>query len=236
MKPTITLMQTWFNEFNNLVFDGKLPLVKISFNNTYRQLGQFYWGATKGIGIKISLYYDRTETQYRNCLLHEMCHLYCYKQGWIHEGHGARWQQIADKAYRITGLYIQRCENARGWKVADHNKAKAAAVKAKKEAPAILVDLDYGSFHFIIKTTKKVLWDASDGNVLKGYADKVCGIYVCDDKRALGWQNSRSLHRGYKFKGWEYDHEIKPMLNKAMKVDNLRALCFWGEYDCLGVR
>ena len=42
--------------------------------------------------------------------------------------------------------------------------------------------------------------------------------------------------QGYKFKGWEYDHEIKPMLNKAMKVDNLRALCFWGEYDCLGVR
>ena len=227
-------MHLWFDEFNKAVFEGKLPKVTIKFTNTYRQLGQFYWGAGRGIGIKISLYYDRTEEQYRNCLLHEMCHLYCYKQGWIREGHGPRWKAIANKAYRITGLYIQRCENARDWKVADKNKAHAAARKEKKDAPAIIVDIDYGTYHFIVKTTKKVIWDASDGNVIKG--KNVSGVYICDDKRALGWQNSRSLHRGYKFPNWEYNKDIKPMLGKAIKVDNLRKLCFWGEYDCLGVR
>lgn len=227
-------MQAWFDEFNKAVFEGKLPKVPIKFTNTYRQLGQFYWGTTRGMGIKISLYYDRTEEQYRNCLLHEMCHLYCYKQGWVHEGHGPRWKAIAGKAYRITGLYIQRCENARDWKVAANNKAHAAARKEKKNAPAILVDIDYGSYHFIIKTTKKVIWDASDGNVIKG--KNVSGVYICNDKRALGWQNSRSLHRGYKFHNWEYEREIAPMLKKAIKVDNLCKLCWWGEYDCLGVR
>ena len=236
MKPTITKMQAWFDEFNKAVFDGKLPKVPIKFTNTYRQLGQFYWGASRGIGIKISLYYDRTEEQYRNCLLHEMCHLYCYKQGWVHEHHGPRWLDIADKAYRITGLYIQRCEDARGWKVADNNKEHAEARKEKKNAPAILVDVAYDTYHFIIKTTKKVLWDASNGNEIKFGYGKVAGIYICDSKRALGWQNSRSLHRGYKFRNWEYNAEIKPMLNKAIKVDDLRKLCFWGEYDCLGVR
>ena len=234
MKPTITKMQNWFDEFNDVVFKGELPKVPIKFNNTYRQLGQFYWGAGRGIGIKISLYYDRTEEQYRNCLLHEMCHLYCYHKGWVHEGHGPRWKAIADKAYRITGLYIQRCENARDWKVADKNKAHAEARKEKKNAPAIVVDINYGTYHFIVKTTKKVVWDASDGNVIKG--KNVSGVYICDDKRALGWQNSRSLHRGYKFPNWEYEKEIAPMLKKAIKVDNLRKLCFWGEYDCLGVR
>lgn len=235
MKPTIKKMEAWFDEFNALVFSNKLPKVKITFNNTRRQLGQFYWGPTRGIGIKISLFYDRTEEGFRNTLLHEMCHLYCYKQGWVHEGHGDKWKAIADKAYKITGLYIQRTQKdevfvPRG----AENKAKMKAVKEKRNAPAILVDIDYGSYHFIVKTTKKVIWDASDGNVIKG--KNVCGVYICDDKRVLAWQNSRSLHRGYKFPKWKYDHEIAPMLKKAMKVDSLRKLCFWGEYDCLGVR
>lgn len=228
-------MEAWFDEFNALVFSNKLPKVKITFNNTRRQLGQFYWGPTRGIGIKISLFYDRAEEGFRNTLLHEMCHLYCYKQGWVHEGHGDKWKAIANKAYKITGLYIQRTQTdevfvPRG----AENKAKMKAVKEKRNAPAILVDIDYGSYHFIVKTTKKVIWDASDGNVIKG--KNVCGVYICDDKRALSWQNSRSLHRGYKFNVFEYERSIAPMLKKAMKVDSLRKLCFWGEYDCLGVR
>ena len=241
MKPTIKQLNTWFEEFNGVVFDNKLPKVPFTLTNTRHQLGQFYWGPTRGIGIKISLFWERTKEQYRNTLLHEMCHLYCYKQGWIHEGHGSRWKAIADKAYRLTGLYIQRCENAKDWKPAAGNEAKLEAVKAKRNAPAIIVDIEYGSYHFIVKTTKKVIWDASDGNVIKEFSQswskgKVAGIYICDTKRALGWQCSRSLHRGYKFPNWEYNKDIKPMLDKGIKVDNLRKLCHWGEYDCLGVR
>ena len=154
MKPTLSQMNKWFEEFNLVVFDGKLPKVPIKFNNTYRQLGQFYWGPTRGIGIKISLFYDRTEEQYRNCLLHEMCHLYCYKHGWYNEGHGSRWKAIADKAYRITGLHIQRCEQAGAFKPSACNQAKADAVQAKKTAPAIIVDIEYDTYHFLVKMTK----------------------------------------------------------------------------------
>jgi predicted SprT family Zn-dependent metalloprotease len=238
MKPTITQMNKWFEEFNKKVFDGKLPKVPIKFNNTYRQLGQFYWGPTRGIGIKISLFYDRTEEQYRNCLLHEMCHLYCYQQGWKHEGHGPRWKAIADKAYRITGLYIQRCENTSGWQPTKGNGAKAKAVKQKRNAPAILVDIDYGTYHFIVKTTKNVLWDATNhkGEVKAVGGGKVLGVYISDDSRFVRWSNSRSMNRGYKFGFLEYEKSIKPMLKKAIKVDDLRKLCHWGEYDCLGVR
>ena len=234
MKPTLTQMSEWFDEFNTLVFSGNLPKVKITFTNTRNQLGQFYWGPTRGIGIKISLFYDRKEENFRNTLLHEMCHLYCYKQGWVHEGHGDKWKAIADKAYRITGLYIQRTQRGEVFVPRAENKAKMEAVKARRNAPAILVDIDYGSYHFIVKTTKKVIWDASDGNIIKGR--NVSGVYICDDKRVVGWQNSRSLNRGYKFPNYQYDKEIAPILGKAVKIDNLRKLCWWGEYDKMGIR
>ena len=234
MKPTLTQMSKWFDEFNTLVFSGNLPKVKITFTNTRNQLGQFYWGPTRGIGIKVSLFYDRTEENFRNTLLHEMCHLYCYKQGWVHEGHGDKWKAIADKAYRITGLYIQRTQRGEVFVPRAENKAKMDAVKARRNAPAILVDIDYGSYHFIVKTTKKVIWDASDGNIIKGR--NVSGVYICDDRRVVGWQNSRSLNRGYKFPNYQYDKEIAPILGKAVKIDNLRKLCWWGEYDKMGVR
>ena len=115
MKPTIKKMEAWFDEFNALVFSNKLPKVKITFNNTRRQLGQFYWGPTRGIGIKISLFYDRTEEGFRNTLLHEMCHLYCYYQGWWTENHGKRWKTLADYAGKLTGIEITCSTNIEGW-------------------------------------------------------------------------------------------------------------------------
>lgn len=72
MTPTLTQVTEWFAEFNRSVFNEQLPSVRIRFNNTRCQLGQFYWGNGRGIGIKISLYWDRTEEQFRRCLLHEM--------------------------------------------------------------------------------------------------------------------------------------------------------------------
>ena len=238
MKPTLTQLNKWFDEFNKSVFADKLPKVKMTFTNTRRQLGQFYWGPTRGIGIKISLFYDRSEECFRNTLLHEMCHLYCYKQGWTHEGHGHRWKEIADKAYRITGLYIQRVQRDEVFVPRAENKAKVEAVKAKRNAPAILVDIDYGKYHFIVKTTKNVIWKATDhnGELKKSGSGIVKGVYISDAPRVISWQNSRSLHRGYKFTPSEYERSVLPMLEKGIKVDNIRSLCFWGEYDCLGVR
>lgn len=237
MTPTLTQMQTWFKEFNEQVFRNELPTVKISFNNTRRQLGQFYWGNGRGIGIKISLFWDRNEEQYRNCLLHEMCHLYCYHQGWLHEGHGSRWKQVAAYATRKTGLKIQRCENIQGWEVASGNEEKMQTVKAKKEAPAVLVDLDYGKYHFVVKTTTKVLQsnDSTDWDCKLKTSAKSWRVVISDAPLFRRYQTSRSIHRGYRYEPFEYEKNIKPLLDKGIEVDSLRAL-FQGHYDCLGIR
>lgn len=237
MIPTLKDIQTWFDEFNASVFNNSLPKVKMTITNTRRQLGQFYWGNGRGVGIKITAYYDAPMDDLRNTVLHEMCHFYCYNQGWLHEGHGSRWKKVAAYATRKTGLNITRCHDISEYKVAAGNTEHYAAVQAKKLAPAVLVDLDYGGHHFIIKTTRKVLqsndsttWDCKIRTSAKSYR-----VVISDAPKFQNWQSSRSIHRGYRYENWLYEKEIKPLLDRGIEVSNLGDL-FRGEYDCLGIR
>ena len=134
MIPTISKVNEWFDEFNIKVFGGGLPKVKMTITNTRRQLGQFYWGNGRGVGIKISGYYDAPVDDLRNTVLHEMCHLYCYWCGWLREGHGERWKRVAAYATKKTGLEITRCHDISEYKVAEKNLKRHAAMLAKKEA------------------------------------------------------------------------------------------------------
>lgn len=236
MKPTLTQIQTWFDEFNDKVFRNTLPSVPFKFTNTRRELGQFYWGGGRGLGIKISLYYDRGEDDYRNTLLHEMCHLYCYSRGWANDGHGRHWKEIARYATSVTGLDITRCTDASSWAISEENKEHHEKVMAKKNAPAILVDLDYGDHHFIVKTTTKVLLsnDSTDWACNLKTNAKSYRVVISDDPLFTRWQTSRSINRGYRFNGWEYDSRMKGILDKAIEVDSLAHL-FQGKYNCLGI-
>lgn len=234
MQVTISQLSAWFNEFKGIVFDNDMPKVRFILTNTRVQLGRAMRRGTE-YTIKVTNYYDRTATQFRNTLLHEMCHIWCYYKGYHSDHHtGYHWQQITDKAYRMTGLLITRvCSDK--LVPSEANKAKAQAIETRKTAPALIVDLDYGTHHFLIKTTKKVVWDASDGKEIRGYAmAKSKRVYVCEGFKS--WQFSRSLNRGYKYSNAEYNAHIKPILDKGIKVDNLREVCFWGELDSLGVR
>lgn len=237
MIPTVKNVETWFNEFNNLVFRNELPSVKITITNTRHRLGEFYWGAGRGIGIKVSAYYDAPEDDLRNTTLHEMCHLYCYMQGWLHEGHGKRWKQVAAYATRKTGLEITRCHDISEYKVADKNKANYEAIQKKKDAPAILLDLEYDNYHFIVKTTKKVLLsnDSTDWNCNIKTGAKSYRVVISDAQIFKRYQTSRSIHRGYRYDKNQYEMSIKPHLDKGIKVEKLSEL-FWGKFDCLGIR
>lgn len=220
MTPTTEQIQEWFDELNQLVFKEELPRVRIVFCNTRRQLGQFFWGNGRGIGIKISLYYDLTEDQFRTVLLHEMCHLYCYNRGWIREHHGPRWRAIASYASRISGLDLKRVENIDGFVVAERNKAKHEALLRKKSGPWILLDFQRHDYHFLVKTTKAVIKPRA------GILDKDhIAAYIVDDPLMRKFSTSRSIARGYKFENGDYEKRIRPILEKSVKIDSLQALC-----------
>lgn len=211
----------WFDEFNTLVFQDELPRVRIDFSNTRRLLGKFYWGSSGGIGIKISLYYDQTEDQYRCTLLHEMCHLYCYRMGWLHEGHGARWKKVAAYASKMTGLDVKRTADVGELEVADRNKAKHDALLRKKSGPWIVLDYKHSGYHFIVKTTKAVLrpWaKALDKN-------PDIAAYLVDDPFMREFSTSRSVNRGVKFDNGDYGKKVLPVLEKSVKIDSITAFC-----------
>ena len=237
MIPTTTDIMNWFDEFNESVFDNELPLVKMTITNTRRMLGQFYWGYNRGLGIKISGYYDAPVDDLRNTLLHEMCHLYCYQQGWLHEGHGQCWKKIAAYATRKTGLEITTTHDISEYKVAEKNLAKHAAIQERKNAPAILLDLNYGTYHFIVKTTMTVL--ASDDSTSRDCKVKTNArsyrVVISDAPLFTRWQTSRSIHRGYRIENLQYDKDVKSLLDQAVEVENLAHL-FQGRYSCLGVK
>lgn len=237
MQVTISQLQEWYKEFNQKVFEFDMPKVTFILTNTRRQLGQASRRGTS-YTIKVSNFFDRDRDSYRNTLLHEMCHIWCYFHGYRDDHHtGPQWCQITDKAYMRTGILITRTTDGSQFKPAKGNEAKLEAVKAKREAPSILVDIDYGTHHFIVKTTKKVIWDNSDGKTIKTYGGgKVSGVYVCDDPLLHRWVTTRVLHRGYKYSNANYKQVIIPILNAGIKVDDLRSLCRFGEYDCLGIR
>ena len=231
MTPTLEQVYGWFDEFNQQIFEGKLPRITIKFNNTYHQLGQFWWKHRADgchCGIKISLYYDRAETQYRTCLLHEMCHQWCYNEGYLHEHHGENWQTIAAYATKVTGLNITRCEDITGWKVAENNIGKPK--RAPRVQRTVVVDLEYDTHHFLVKIgfkglSKYVRWDG-EFTPLNG---RIVGLYNGSDSMFSQYQTSRSLAKGYKYVNSEYNKRIAPKLEEMTSFLSYRnAYWAWG--------
>lgn len=219
MTPTLEQLQEWFDTYNRDVFRGELPSVKISFSNARRTLGQFYWGSGRGVGIKISLFYDRPEEQFRNTLLHEMCHLYCYCHGWLREQHGPRWKKIAAEVSRITGMEIRRLDDTSGLKPREGNEKRMQALEAKRNTPALLLDTDHGDHHFLVKLSRKTL--AESIGLLRASPWVRFQLYVSDADLFKRWSTSRTIHRGYKISSARYESEIKPLLTRSVDLASL---------------
>lgn len=99
MKVNRTWIENNFNKFNAEYFEGKLPIPTFQICNTYRMLGQCgakNWKAEHpNFVIKISNYFDRTEKEFQNTLIHEMIHLHFQSNKDWKESHGKKFQAMA---------------------------------------------------------------------------------------------------------------------------------------------
>ena len=105
LKTTMTLknLKEKFNELNELCFKGEL---KCGIHTIKRKTMLGYY-QSKDNGIYISTYYNRTDTEYYNTLLHEMCHAQAVRLHGKGIGiHGAEWwEQVRIATEATNGVY-----------------------------------------------------------------------------------------------------------------------------------
>ena len=221
MKLTIAQLMVWYDEFREVVFNGHVPpswQINFVITHTYHMLGYFQ-PRNGNITIKISDYYLVSETEYRNTLLHEMCHAWCYCNGFRREGHGPNWKKIARVATKITGLEITRCNSRRGFEVNPLYQKKQDKRMERKFGVYPIVVLDYGDHKFCVKTTKSVLCKASDHSGNKLNVSVRCQDYnIFISEVFTNWSCSKSLGRGYRFTNEEFEKKIVPIMEKSFST------------------
>lgn len=112
---TIDYLRQAFEHYNNLIFDGKLPVPKLKWSRAKTRLGQMAckrktsWGHTKfyDFSISISNYYKLTTEQIDDVLIHEMIHYSIAYTGLKDtSSHGIVFRGMMDKINRTFGRHI----------------------------------------------------------------------------------------------------------------------------------
>ena len=116
MKVTAKILNDKFQECRNVYFKnmaGMLPIPTLSVMHSYRKSGEFLFvpvgkrARLKVREIRISDYFDFTEEQLRNILVHEMIHYYiAYNHIEDDAAHGIEFTKIASKLNAEYGLNI----------------------------------------------------------------------------------------------------------------------------------
>ena len=112
---TIDYLRQAFEHYNNLIFDGKLPVPKLKWSRAKTRLGQMAckrkmsWGRTKSydFSISVSNYYKLTTEQIDDVLIHEMIHYSIAYTGLKDtSSHGIVFRGMMDKINRTFGRHI----------------------------------------------------------------------------------------------------------------------------------
>jgi hypothetical protein len=155
MKLTIEFIEKHFNEFNEKFFSGELKTPVFEINRTKSFFGLCCWknkvddnGYVVGkfnFRIKISEYFDRSETDYINTLLHEMIHLYIRQFDLVpeYEHHGLTFKRIADKI------------NSHGYNVVCSDSAEGVGLTNKNVVFFMVAFMDRSGRYFLIRYNPK---------------------------------------------------------------------------------
>lgn len=154
MIVTIEWMEEWFEKFNHDYFDGGLPLPQLELTRAKTRLGQLGYKISRRLGktrfydfkLAMTTYYDMTDWQAKNVLLHEMIH---YAIGYTGlkdtSAHGVVFRGMMDNLNRKYGWEIRVSTSTQGWKLSDR-------VRARKEAQGpqtylvLALEMDDGAY------------------------------------------------------------------------------------------
>lgn len=128
MTLTINYIESAFNKYNVLYFNGVLKRPAFKITNSKRQLGclaiKISPFGTKVHTLSISKYWDRTEKQYDNTIIHEMIHLYISQMNIYDNGsHGRVFKQHCARINKY-GWNLSRTTDTKDWKLSEEAQKK----------------------------------------------------------------------------------------------------------------
>mgnify|MGYP000007285828 CR=1 FL=1 len=112
---TVDYLRQAFEHYNDLIFEGKLPLPKLKWSRAKTRLGQMAckrkmsWGRTKyyDFTISVSNYYKLTTEEIDDVLIHEMIHYSIAYTGLKDtSAHGVIFRGMMDKINRTFNRHI----------------------------------------------------------------------------------------------------------------------------------
>lgn len=128
MQVTTELLNIWFDELNRELFNSELPVPRLATGNSRTMLGSMrcktkrtrLFKRRSEHTIRISNYYEMSEDDFRNVLLHEMIHYYISVKGIKDTSpHGLAFRRIMADV-NACGWHVNVRERRR-MPVAEHN-------------------------------------------------------------------------------------------------------------------
>lgn len=113
MEISIFWIRENFSNFNKKIFNNKLETPTFKIIKSSKVNGRCSWQRNLSgdieCTISLSNYYNRTQREFENTLIHEMIHLEFVQNGDFREHHGRKWQKRAYEIGQEFGYEIKRC-------------------------------------------------------------------------------------------------------------------------------
>lgn len=158
MILTIAYIEQKFDLYNDLYFNGELMTPNFEITNRKNQLGclqgkYLYHNGRMSYTLKVSRYYDRTEKQYDNTIIHEMIHLYIAQNRIIDNGaHGRRFKAECARINK-DGWNLSRCTDTSDWKLSEEAQKKVERKNNTSYNIIVYKEKGYNS-QFFVKVSK----------------------------------------------------------------------------------
>lgn len=123
MRPQPGYFQEKYKEYNRQLFGGELPNIPVRYSRSRKKMGYTHYvldehsrPVLSTLCIYMSVYYDLSEEEYIDTLVHEMIHCYIITKGIQDTGvHGKVFQRIMRdinaKGVRVSLKFIPSAEN-----------------------------------------------------------------------------------------------------------------------------
>ena len=197
MTLTINYIEGAFNKYNALYFNGILKRPSFKITNSKRKLGtlatKYSPFGTKSYTLSISKYWDRTEKQYDNTIIHEMIHLYISQMDIIDNGsHGRHFKAHCARINKY-GWNLSRTTDTSGWKLSNAAQKQETHRLSNATYSVIIYKEPLGT-QFIFRVSKgneKLFYD-----YLKDTCKYECKLFTSKDTIFDKLPNCRSRIRG----------------------------------------